>query len=380
MEDFTMKNIKKIIILSLSIIGITSPLLGMNYPKRNYANASLYSKALPALSADGFSAAQLIAAKKASLESHKNTVSKNTIPSCVTKQKLTAPAGLQNGTDGLSNRCFINATIQCTYALKDISNVLLHQPNKYEANSLAAHYIKLIQALATNSCTIHNPVEFSTRAWNAMNAQVSTQHDSAELLQILMNNLISPQPAWINNELKELCTTTTSIGFIGMPLETAQETILPIHITPEAKTLEQCMRSFFDIELIDHNNDTYAQITQLEKTSKYAIINLKRNMYNSDQKNYTKNESIVSFPITDLNITPYAQKNMPQYELVGCIMHSGNSEGGHYTAYTKHGTAWYFCDDACVKEIDINDMKAIAQRGYGNDIHHVPILFFYQTQ
>lgn len=289
----------------------------------------------------------------------------------------TKPLGLQNGTNGLKNRCFINAVIQCMYSLNDVSDLLLQQKDIYSQNTLAQSYLELVKNLRdTNQSQSLDPVEFCKIGWQSMNSPVNMQHDSAELLQILMDSVINPQPSCINQELKELCSATIITSFAGINLEQEDETILSLHISPESKTLQQCMQSFFGMELLD--DDAYGKLTQLEKAGKYIILNLKRNLYNAEKKSYTKNESAITFPLTNFDLTPYAQKNMPNYELVGLIMHSGNAGGGHYTAYVKKNSHWYFCDDSIVQEVDSAQITTIAQRGYGTNGYHVPIVFFYQ--
>ena len=69
---------------------------------------------------------------------------------------------------------------------------------------------------------------------------------------------------------------------------------------------------------------------------------------------YKKNDTFVDFPIENLNMNKYIKWNSKEnyiYDLYAISLHSGWTEGGHYTAYCKNYDGnWYYYDDSkCTK-------------------------------
>jgi hypothetical protein len=292
--------------------------------------------------------------------------------------KAYIPKGLHNGTGGLGNRCFINAAIQCLYSLEDVTNNAQTRAELYHNNPLIQSYLTLTQELkSTNQATL-DPQEFCLHAWHAIHENPGQQHDSAELAQNILDQLIEPTAQSKNNELQRLCTTALTSTILGGNSQTIHETVVPLTIAPNAKKLEDCLAALSDIEMVELDGQQQPKILHLENTSKYLALSLKRTIYNNDKKSYEKNLQPVAFPLSQLCLTPYAQKNMPSYALKSCIIHVGDAGGGHYCAYARHGSDWYYCDDATVTKISDEQMQAIANRGYGATQQYLPIAFFYE--
>ena len=60
-----------------------------------------------------------------------------------------------------------------------------------------------------------------------------------------------------------------------------------------------------------------------------------------------------------------------QYVLAGFIMHSGNTGGGHYTAYIKKEDQWYHADDSNITPVTEKEAEKAAEIAY---------LLFYKKQ
>jgi len=80
------------------------------------------------------------------------------------------------------------------------------------------------------------------------------------------------------------------------------------------------------------------------------VIHLKR-----FQNNYTKITIPVTYPLHDLDLSPYQLSedkyaNPPKYDLFAVSVHSGGLGGGHYTAYALNPmqNKWYYFDDSRV--------------------------------
>ena len=67
-----------------------------------------------------------------------------------------------------------------------------------------------------------------------------------------------------------------------------------------------------------------------------------------------KNDSLVVFPITNLDLRQYiVEENSRKegvYDLYAISQHFGNLSSGHYTALCKNGGKWYDFDDERVTE------------------------------
>ncbi len=121
----------------------------------------------------------------------------------------------------------------------------------------------------------------------------------------------------------------------------------------------------------------------LQDTQNYLFIMLERRKYRQtdDGIEYVRVDDPLSFPITNLDLSPYfliKEHAKGPYELVGVIMHDGSANGGHYTAYTKLGNQWYYCNDAKVKKISSKEMQEISERGTGVNKTVVPTTFVYE--
>lgn len=91
------------------------------------------------------------------------------------------------------------------------------------------------------------------------------------------------------------------------------------------------------------------------------IIDLKRWGMNGRKLN-----KIIDVPVDNADFTKYVKgycASSYMYDLYGICNHSGNSMGGHYTAYIKNANnKWYDCNDTMIKEI--NKDKLISEKSY----------------
>jgi ubiquitin carboxyl-terminal hydrolase 4/11/15 len=82
--------------------------------------------------------------------------------------------------------------------------------------------------------------------------------------------------------------------------------------------------------------------------------------------NGRKLNKIIDVPVDNADFTKYVKgycASSYMYDLYGICNHSGNSMGGHYTAYIKNANnKWYDCNDTMIKEI--NKDKLISEKSY----------------
>ena len=91
------------------------------------------------------------------------------------------------------------------------------------------------------------------------------------------------------------------------------------------------------------------------------IIHLKR------FRNEQKLDTLVNFPLRDLDMTQYVKKNNEEkyiYDLFAVGNHYGSIHGGHYVAYAKNyiKDKWYEFNDDSVNEI--NESGVVTQSAY----------------
>jgi ubiquitin carboxyl-terminal hydrolase 8 len=122
-------------------------------------------------------------------------------------------------------------------------------------------------------------------------------------------------------------------------------------------SLIDCFNLFVETESIDgyENEKTKLRETIQKRITFWSlptilVIDLKR--FNSRNQ---KKQNLVSFPLIDLDLSPYVSGYSPskyKYDLYGVCNHSGGALGGHYTAYVKVANGkWYHFNDTSVSEV-----------------------------
>jgi len=141
---------------------------------------------------------------------------------------------------------------------------------------------------------------------------------------------------------------------------------LEIPQTREEVSLYQCLDRFVENEWMTGENAWYNEITKQKETvikkvsfwnfPPILIICLKR-FHGQD-----KNNTMVRFPLTDLNLTKYVCGYDPQkyqYDLYATCNHFGTSQYGHYIANIFHDNTWYCYNDDEVTPINTKEHIAL---------------------
>jgi ubiquitin carboxyl-terminal hydrolase 4/11/15 len=95
------------------------------------------------------------------------------------------------------------------------------------------------------------------------------------------------------------------------------------------------------------------------------IIHLKRFSYRGRFSFREKLDNLISFPLTDLDLSQFiiGPKPVPPiYDLYAISNHFGSLGGGHYTAYCKHRDdgQWYLYDDSSVRPVPASQVSSSA--------------------
>ena len=131
-------------------------------------------------------------------------------------------------------------------------------------------------------------------------------------------------------------------------------------------TLNDCLMYFFSADELKGDNMyscekckklrnglKFSRVTVLPDT---LSIHLKR--FRHDFAFSTKISSKVTFPLVDLDMSPWLHKDClsqeTRYDLTGVVCHHGTAGGGHYTAYAlnPNNEEWYEFDDATVTRVE----------------------------
>ena len=97
------------------------------------------------------------------------------------------------------------------------------------------------------------------------------------------------------------------------------------------------------------------------KSPKYLILHIKRFKKRfddlMDMLNNKKDETVVGFPIENLDLTSYfpGENNECVYDLVSVLCHQGSIKQPHYKTIVKNEDNWYEIDDNIIKKLEMRN-------------------------
>lgn len=146
----------------------------------------------------------------------------------------------------------------------------------------------------------------------------------------------------------------------GRQFETFMLLDLPIPMSNEPTTLYDCLYNYVRPELLDGDNKWYNEKTKNYEVAEKAltfwsfpkilIVCLKRN----NSFDGIKNSHFIDYPF-ELDLSPFVVGYNPSdfiYDLIGICAHSGNVSNGHYTAFVKKNSDWFFCNDELIQLVE----------------------------
>ena len=148
--------------------------------------------------------------------------------------------------------------------------------------------------------------------------------------------------------------------------------ILDLEIPKNNCSLYDCLSSFTEYETLDGDNAWYNEETDEKipvkkritfwSLPKILIITFKRFSFDGKKKR----QDLVDYPLTDLNLSKFVSGyNAKQYmyDLYGVCNHSGNTQGGHYTAFVKTGVTWTHFNDTQVQQ-NVPEKNIVTPKSY----------------
>ena len=146
-----------------------------------------------------------------------------------------------------------------------------------------------------------------------------------------------------------------------------------VEIADSRVTLAACFEWMIKTEHLDGDNRWFCKKCQcakqakkkllLRKLPRVLVVHLNRfhAEFTENTNSIKKNNSLVDFPIYELNLTPYtlaAQTEQCYYNLFAVSNHHGSHQKGHYKSFCMDTLKkdWVCCDDTTVTKVDIRDL------------------------
>ncbi len=324
------------------------------------------------------------------------------------------------------NSCYINSITQCLNAIHPLTNFLVTLPQttymptipplyawEKPTPNLGYFYLPLIKALTNGRDYKRDLTLFSSMAaGSTVQAceQLTSQQDASELLGKFIDSLRTTDDTNVIDKINDffafnrLETTVCPSSEDLSNQETIPETYLNIatskdkEIIPEnaqkkedfledLRSLEECLNNEFKSFILtlktskSEEEQDCQKIITLESTPNILVIVLKR-YYAFTPKNtkaaiIRKSNHAITIPF-ELDIGEFVkegQKNDPYYtyDLIASAVHAGKTGGGHYIAYVKYPTGWWYCSDTT-----INGPKDTTNIQY--DLDNGAYILFYQKK
>ncbi|KAM8835496.1 ubiquitin carboxyl-terminal hydrolase 2-like [Synchiropus picturatus] len=334
----------------------------------------------------------------------------------INQAKKQSPQGLV-GLKNLGNTCFMNCIVQCLsnttelrdYCLRDVHHIDLN--NNYRKNSaLMEEFVKLTQSLWTSvNVESVSPFDFRSQVQKYAPKFVGcNQQDAQEFLRFLLDGLhnevnrVTQCPKVPTEDFDHLSDdekarqmwnryleredskvvdlfvgqlksslTCTVCGFRSTVFEPFWDLSIPIAQKNVGEvTLKDCLRLFTKEDVLDGDERPTCNHCKarrkctkrfsIQKFPQVLVLHLKR--FSDSNIRASKLSTYVNFPIKELDLREFASESSerPIYSLYAVSNHTGNTLGGHYTAYCKNSTAgeWYSFNDTRVSPMSSSQVRS----------------------
>lgn len=321
----------------------------------------------------------------------------------IAEPPLYSPKGLKN----TQNSCFINASLQILHASVDMMSLALSLDH-YVKGSLFEQVKAGERLMRSTQKPFINPEKLHQEVSTHLGIGPQEQGDANECLATILtrstdDDIMKNSKAHLTYyegtnifktalselffvHIKNQRTDPNNKKFIGS--KPPEHTIgLTAEVHAGDVHLKNCLDRYFGETKEYFRTDPDTLIEGINKrflhnTQKYLYIMLDRREAHTTTNGiqYIRQNAPTSFPLENLDLSPYflqKKRNRGLYNLVGCIMHSGNAYHGHYRAYTKLGNQWYLCNDSSIKPISEETIAKIAQQGR-DDAHAVVTTLLYE--
>ena len=286
-----------------------------------------------------------------------------------------------SGIVNLGNTCYINSAIQCLSHTLELTDFFLKNEwkskvnKKYEYNSFANQWYRLLNGLWEENCTISPNSLFRLMIKISKEKKMSfgfssyKQNDIQEFIIFVLDILHESLGYSIENPQNNLETFYKNkyskiidlfYGEIETIILDKSDKKLSSNIQPSCFfmlpipnksdiTLKDCIDLYLEEELLDDDNKWYN-----DKTEEY-IVAKKKIIIKTNPKiliicfnRFTNNGNKINNEIKVLESLLFNKK---RYNLYGICNHMGSSSGGHYIAQCKNNNEWYRFNDGLVTKV-----------------------------
>jgi len=259
-----------------------------------------------------------------------------------------------NGIINLGNTCYMNSVLQLLINCKEFNNII----KKYSNNK----DIKIIYEFINEYFITDTPIK-PKKLKNYIENKIDffnnySQHDSFEFLVLFLDFINSN----CNNEISTIFNIKTNVNIKCKLINCSNESIHNENnmylMLPLKSNLDNCYREYKSTVRIDKdlifcekcNKKTISRkMLCIQEWPNNIIIVFKR-FYNNSQKNNN-----------DINIPINWRHN---YKLIGGIVHSGNSFGGHYVYFGRRHSKFYLFNDSGISELNSKDLNNLLKKSY----------------
>ena len=301
------------------------------------------------------------------------------------------PHGGQNprGLVNLGNTCYMNAVLQCLFALPAFRQAIEASVQNDTADLTVVALHDLMQEYQEGDIWVE-PLSFfeCVSAQNLLGPGVNLnrQQDATELYEQLAEKL-TPQAVFkelFGVSYETLLSSSNPDEFRPADIKYVDEWVVrTTHgYFNDASGIEEGILGFFKERVSEDREAEHAGANRpytvssrniLRDARDYLVIAAPR--INPD---YTKNLTPIGATLRPVPLT--VQKNADTsevlwYDLMGVVLHRGQTlNSGHYSAVTRYGDQWYECNDTDVTPLTDGEVKdmLVGRTGYQT------VLFFFQ--
>ncbi|XP_058482483.1 ubiquitin carboxyl-terminal hydrolase 2-like [Solea solea] len=321
------------------------------------------------------------------------------------------------GLKNLGNTCFMNSILQCLSNTPELRDYCLRNVHRTDINTnpgktktgLMEEFAKLTQRLWTSvKYEAVSPSDFRNQIQKYAPKFVGcNQQDAQEFLRMLLDGLhsevnrVTVRPKVLADDLHHLSDdekgnwmwnkyleredskvvdlfvgqlksslTCSVCGFRSTVFDPFWDLSIPIAQKSSGDVkLKDCLRLFTKEDVLDgderptcNNCKTRRKCTKrfsIQKFPQILVLHLKR--FSDSNVRASKLSTYVNFPLKDLDMREFGCGSGERvlYNLYAVSNHSGNTLGGHYTAYCKNATLgeWYSYNDTRVSPMSSSQVR-----------------------